>query len=409
MASSNLKPVSTDSIRIGQPQAYPILNAYGKVLIPKGYVINSRTELIVLLGRDEPHIHAMDSSAHTQAYRVMLKKLMERNMPLGSIRDAYMKEDEEDATPISVKSRLAPPSWLDLQDLSNSILRDCRPPVFLQRLQELYEHLRQYSVKNPDGALLALLYLSTSETRLYSATHAMLVSVICGIAAREVLRWSLQDEQILCLAALTMNVGMTDLQDVLAKQPVPPTPSQREMIKEHPRHSVQLLRLAGVTDETWLQAVAMHHTAPPGPLKLRPLGESMARLIHRADIYSARRSPRTMRAPASAASAMQACYFDENMLQDEAGAIIIKAVGIHAPGSYVTLANGETAIVIKRGLNTAMPKVAAIISRDSMPLAVPQVRNTAQQAFRITGSVPSHEVKIRLNLQKMLALAASAA
>ena len=38
---------------------------------------------------------------------------------------------------------------------------------------------------------------------------------------------------------------------------------------------------------------------------------------------------------------MQACYFDENRQIDEAGAALIKAVGIYQPGSYVRLATDE--------------------------------------------------------------------
>ena len=38
--------------------------------------------------------------------------------------------------------------------------------------------------------VLALIYLSAQETRLYSATHAMLVSCVCMLTAREVLGWA---------------------------------------------------------------------------------------------------------------------------------------------------------------------------------------------------------------------------
>ena len=62
---------------------------------------------------------------------------------------------------------------------------------------------------------------------MYSATHAMLVSVMCGLAAKEVLNWPEADQRLWCAqAALTMNLGMTDLQDRLAVQsssrPTPP-------------------------------------------------------------------------------------------------------------------------------------------------------------------------------------------
>jgi len=43
--------------------------------------------------------------------------------------------------------------------------------------------------------------LSASETSMYSATHAMLVSAMCGLAAREVLAWPEHVEMLLCRAA----------------------------------------------------------------------------------------------------------------------------------------------------------------------------------------------------------------
>ena len=55
---------------------------------------------------------------------------------------------------------------------------------------------------------------------------------------REVLRWPEADEAFLRKAALTMNLGMTALQDRLASQREPPTGEQRAMIEHHPQRSV---------------------------------------------------------------------------------------------------------------------------------------------------------------------------
>lgn len=236
----------------------------------------------------------------------------------------------------------------------------------------------------------------------------MLVSVMCGLAAREVLNWPPEVEAMVCKAALTMNVGMTELQDRLAMQSEPVTAVQRKAIDEHPNRSVERLMAMGVTDAIWLQAVAQHHTQTPGPLRARAPAERLARLIQRADMFAARLAPRASRVPVAPAAAMQACYFDENRQIDEAGAALIKAVGIYQPGSFVRLATDEIGVVVKRGHNTATPRVAVLINRNGMPTIEPMVRDTSLRDYKVVASVPHREVRVQINLERLLPLTAVA-
>ena len=130
----------------------------------------------------------------------------------------------------------------------------------------------------------------------------------------------------------------------------------------------------------------------------------MARLIQRADMFAARLAPRTSRVPESSASAMQACYFDENRQIDEAGAALIKAVGIYSPGSFVRLATEEVAVVIKRGANTTTPRVAILVNRNGMPTGELIVRDTSRREYRIVTGVAHRDVKVQLNLERLLVL-----
>jgi hypothetical protein len=216
-------------------------------------------------------------------------------------------------------------------------------------------------------------------------------------------------ESALCRAALTMNVSMTDQQDKLAHQIDPPTPVQRALIDRHAQASVDLLRTLGVGDHTWLDAVRDHHTPLPGPLADKPPAQRIARLVQRADMFAARLAPRSSRMPISPAAAMQACYFDETRQVDEAGAALIKAAGIYQPGSYVRLATDEIAVVVKRGFNTSTPRVAVLINRSGMPTVEPTIRDTSQRDYRVVASVPHREVKVTLNIERMLALTVSPA
>ena len=91
---------------------------------------------------------------------------------------------------------------------------------------------------------------------------------------------------------------------------------------------------------------------------------------------------------------------------DETGAAIIKAVGIYQPGSFVRLATNEVAVVIQRGLNTTTPKVAVLLNRSGVPTIEPTIRDTSVRDHRIVASVAHKDVKVQLNLERLLPLTA---
>ena len=402
-----LVAVSIDSIRVGEPLPFALMDAEGTLLAGKGYVIASRSELQALVGRGVSlYIDVADSEAHHRAFVGRLHEMVLKDSTLGQIAGAQISRADLDGSRLDPGPAEGPPDWMDYQVQANSLLRDSSAPQFLQRLIRLQKQLRQQAQGNADGALFALFHLSASEIRMYSATHAMLVSVMCGLAAREVLNWPSEQEQVLCLAALTMNLGMTDLQDKLAQQLTPPTPEQRKMIDQHAERSIELLQKIGVSDTAWLEAIRYHHSVPAGPLAAKSEGQRMARLIQRADMFAARLAPRASRVPTSPAAAMQASYFDENRQVDEAGAALIKAVGIYSPGSFVRLNTNEIAAVIRRGANTTTPRVAVLINREGLPVVDPVIRDTSVREHRVVASVPHRDVRIQLNLPRMLALTA---
>jgi HD-GYP domain-containing protein (c-di-GMP phosphodiesterase class II) len=289
------------------------------------------------------------------------------------------------------------------------LLRDTHADSFQARLGRIDDILNAQTRSNPDGTLFALIHLAATETRLYSATHAMLVSVMCSLAAQEVLGWSEATDAMLRRAALTMNISMTDLQDRLTLQVEPPTPAQRQTLLHHPQASCDLLRSLGVGDHLWLDAVKAHHMQLPGALSEKTPSQQLARLIQRADMFAARLSPRASRTPIAPAAAMQACYFDENREVDEAGAALIKAVGIYQPGSFVRLATDEIAIVVKRGANTSTPRVAVLINRSGLPTGEPIIRDTSLREHRVVASVAHRDIKLQINLERMLALTTASA
>jgi HD-GYP domain-containing protein (c-di-GMP phosphodiesterase class II) len=399
----NLVEVTNESIVIGQPLPFALRDETGTLLARKGYVIGSRADLESMRGRGLGlYVDVSESERHQKAFVGKLMELVADDRPLGKIAQAQLTTrdlgNSHEGTAVDAHT------WLDLQVQGTRLLRDLSTQNFADDLERLHQRLDRLSRRNPDGALFALFHLASSEIDLYSATHSMLVSVVCGITAREVLQWPDSAQETLCKAALTMNISMTSLQDRLASQREPPTAEQRDYIAQHPQRSVDLLRKMGQHDPDWLEAVRDHHRTLAGDLLSRSPGQQIARLLQRADIFTARLSPRASRRPDLGGAALQACYFDENRQIDVAGAALIKAVGVYSPGTLVRLTNNEIGIVVRRGANTTSPRVAVLVNRDGFATGEHVIRDTGMREFRVIASVAQHECKVKINLARLLAL-----
>jgi len=293
--------------------------------------------------------------------------------------------------------------WPDLHMHANALLREPRAEDFMRRLERLHDDVLSHVTADADRSLLNLIHHASLDQHHYSASHSMLVMVVCHLACQQ-LNWPQDWHRPLELAALSMNIANTALQDQLAEQTNPVSPAQRINIDAHARTSVELLQSLGVSDPLWLEAVLLHHTGTPGPLAERSPGQQLARLIQRADLFGARLSPRRARKALTASAAAKAAYLDENKQADEAGAAIIKAVGIYPPGSLVRLANEEIAVVLKRGRSANAPLVASVIGKSGTPLVELPVRDTRLPTQAVTGSLAPHEVLVRLNMERLLKL-----
>ena len=399
----NLVQVTHESITIGQPLAFSLRDETGALLARKGFVIASRDDLEAVRGRGKGFfVDVSESEQHQKAFVGKLHELVRDERPLGKIAQAQLTTGE--LTLPRNRTLGDELDWLDLQVQGNRLLRDLDDDHFVDALDRLQSRLSQQSQRNPDGALFALFHLAASEVQMYSATHSMLVSVMCALAARDVLGWPEPMHDSLCKAALTMNIAMTDLQDRLAVQNDPPTRAQRERIEHHGRRSEALLRGLGLQDAACLEAVRDHHHTGPGPLASRTPAQRLARLLQRADQFAAHLSPRASRRAYSAAAAMQAIYHDEAHAIDDAGAALIKAVGVYSPGTLVRLASQEIGVVVRRGVNTTMPRVAVLVNPDGIATGEHAIRESSLRAYRIVAGVAPGECKVNIQLDRMLAL-----
>ncbi|WP_341890760.1 hypothetical protein [Variovorax sp. YR752] len=395
-----------DVLRVGQPTLFALRDKTGCLLVPKGTLVASSAQLQQLAAR-ELYVDEHDGETIRRAMAGKVHELVRGNELLGRIAQARPDASDLTAPSAAAARRLGDPvtAWSNLQVRVAALLRDAGQPDFAAKVGQLQKTLLDQVNGDPDDALLLLVHGATQEFHDYSASHAVLVAVVCELASHHVSGISPAERSSLRGAALTMNVAMTALQNQLAQQETRLNPQQREQVDRHAEHGVQALRAAGITDALWLEAVRHHHDAPSGPLSALGPAQRLARLIRRADVFAARMSPRRGRQALSATAAAKAAYLDENGQPDEAGSAIIKAVGLYPPGSLVRLASQEVAVVLRRGRRANAPIVASIVNPVGEVLASPALRATHLPTHAVTGGVAPHEVKVRLNLLQLLQMA----
>lgn len=398
----NLVALNIESIQLGQPLPFVLRGADGALLAQKGYVVRTRAELDVMVSRGLQLCVDTDESGDShRAYLAQLQKMLLSDTSLGQIASMKIQAGAPAGRARGAKEVA---QWPELQLRATQLLRSPSAGDFDGRFQALHAELARSCEQVPDATLLALIYLSAQETHMYSATHAMLVSCVCMIVAREMLRWPAARVQQLGQAALTMNIAMTELQDQLAQQSLPLTAAQIAAVENHASRSAQMLRQLGVADPVWLEAVQCHHHRTPGPFAKKSEAQQMARLLQRADIFGARLAPRVARAPMPVTAAMQASYYDEEHQVDEAGAALVKTLGVYPPGAFVRLATQEVAVVLRRGSTATTPRVAVVMNRDGMPTGELIPRDTSQPAWKIASVVAFRDVRVKLSLERLLPL-----
>ena len=259
----------------------------------------------------------------------------------------------------------------------------------------------------PELALSQIVRQPESMAGHYGVSHSIHAATACLSAARY-LGWDPTSQRRAFKAALTMNLGMLDLQARLSGQVSPLTATQREQIHNHPLRSVEMLGAAGVTDSDWLQAVLQHHELPDGsgyPRGVTDIAE-LAEMLRFADVYTARLAARATR---EAMSSQQAGRELHQMADaSPLAAALIKAFGIFPPGSLVKLASGEMGLVVKNGEKAHQPMVTVLTNTNGEPRMTPATRDTSFEMHRVISLLPLSAFPVRLSDERVASLIGAA-
>lgn len=260
--------------------------------------------------------------------------------------------------------------------------------------------------ESPDVALSQVVRQPANGGSHYGVSHSIHAATACLAVARH-LGWSETEQRRAFQAALTMNLGMVDLQSRLATQVSPLTAKQREAIQEHPTRSAEMLRAAGITDEDWLEAVASHHEVPDGsgyPMGLMQVSE-LAELLRYADIYTALLSSRANRPAMSAQQAGRELF--QRAADSRFAAALIKVFGIFPPGSIVKLASGELGVVARNGEKAYHPIVATLTNAAGEPRMTPLLRDSARTEHAVVALLSADAMPMRLTDERIASLIGS--
>ena len=357
-------------LRVGAPLPFNVRQADRTLLLARGQVVDSATQMEALFERG------------------MLVDMAELETP----RDRIMK----------LPRALLPALWDRSIDQVGQALTALPNDGFEGVLDGVAEPLVALVERDPDLAIFQVLRQHGSHHAQYGVNHAVHCAIAVFLAAHR-LGLGQPDVQRAFKAALTMNVSMFELQGRLAMQITPLTQLQRDAIHAHPQRSVQMLQVAGVTDPQWLEAVAQHHERADGsgyPDGLRDVAP-LAALLQHCDVYTAKLSPRRSREALTADGAARRMFVANP--GDAAAAAIIKEFGVYPPGCFVRLASGETGMVVRRGASAHTPQVAATTDARGASLAEPVTRDTAMAAHAIVAALGAGSALPQMTPAKLLA------
>ncbi len=297
--------------------------------------------------------------------------------------------------------------WDHLCVQTKRLLRvDAIDGAWVESLQLMTAAARDTANQNPDLALFVLIQATASGPMdHYSEQHALASLVVCELAARW-MDWSVHERQALALAAMSMNLSMTVLQNTLAEQKGPMTAAQRERVAGHAAASAQMLQDAGVDDALWLHAVRHHHVAAgASDVAGDEAATRLAELLRRVDVYTAKLSRRGSRGSITPALAARDACLGPGGHPDSIGATLLRVIGLYPPGTYVELANGETAVVVHRGDKAHTPVVASLRRPDWGLIAPPLRRDTARPGLAVRHGVEPGQVKVLIDAARVLGCA----
>lgn len=390
---------------VGMSLPFTVRDDSGRILLTKGQKIATQLQLTGLQSRPKIFV---ELDATDEGVRAMMSGISELNRAGAPIKDfAKFLNVKQAAKPEHKETGNLSQQWGDMESKLGGLLASAQTSSdFQNKIYTLDHIIVRLLGQDVSGSQFLLFNRAVTHFGGYSVLHSLLCAALVNLLAETFLLSDTERRSLVC-AALTMNMAMTHLQDTLALQAQAPSAAQRSAIDAHSVMGRQILAQCGVVDSLWLQVVEHHHAALTGPENLAdwPVAQRMTRILQTVDRYTAAMSPRKSRAGRTARDSVRSVVLPAGETKhDPVGTALVGLLGLSPPGTFVTLANGETAVVVRRGIRPGEPWVASVLNRMGQPVAEPSLRDTSKADFAVQSTLAATSVKIRMNLELMLKL-----
>ena len=389
-------PIPVALLAVGQPLPVDVWSAGGQLLLRKGQPVVSEEHRAKLHAHNASSTPA-DAMAWQRSYERMVHTMLSEGLDVQEISRAPMPSEIRDSD--YVVGQQLQGGWLDLQEVLRGILYQGGLAINpRERLTGIQQKALDLLRADTDDSLFSLFQTLADTSQGYCATHALLCAVVCELTAQK-LELSAPQRSTLFGAALVMNIGMARDQDSLARQHSAPTDWQRTLIQEHPQKSVELLQGIGLDDLELLDVVRWHHEHESA--QALPALAMARRILTMADSFVAKMASRRTRASLSPIRAVKSMVMGAEGVDLGVGSAMAQAAGFYPPGTYVRLANGETAVSVQRGERANTPWVIAILDKDGVALGKFVCKATTTPACTIAAAVPAETVKVTLGIDRV--------
>jgi hypothetical protein len=389
-------PIPVAMLAVGQPLPVDVWSASGQLLLRKGQPVASEEH------RDKLHSHnasstPADALAWQRSYERMVHELLSRGVDVQEVSRAPMPSEIREIDYVVGKQLNG--GWLDLQEVLRGILYQGGLAINpLERLAGIETKALALLKADVDDSLFSLFQALADTSQGYCATHALLCAAVCELTAQK-LALPAPQRAALMKSALVMNIGMARDQDSLTRQQSAPTDWQRTLIQEHPVKSVDILQGFGFDDPDVLDLVRWHHD----PATYQGL-ESMVLVRHvlsMADSFIAKMAGRKTRVSMSPVKAVKSMVMGAEGIGLGVGSAMAQAAGFYPPGTYVKLANGETALSVQRGDRANTPWVISILDKDGVALGKWVCKETTTPTTTIASAITAENVRVTVNIDKV--------
>ncbi|HRE16555.1 MAG TPA: hypothetical protein PLW86_05730, partial [Rhodocyclaceae bacterium] len=180
--------LSTSHVKLGVPLPGSVYDEHGTMLLSKGQILESQSQLDALMARG------------------MYVEL--------SVFEAHYRNASGNAAPPPVEKKFDPFLVRDTLKISlNRLLRAIIDgSAQVAQVTEFADHVRDFADADPEAAIAGSLLDRHEEA--HAVAHCLSSAILCSLLGKR-LDWPEDRRRSLICAALTMNLGMFDLQQRL--------------------------------------------------------------------------------------------------------------------------------------------------------------------------------------------------